>query len=186
MLSLLGSLVERAGRIPTPELEHGDSLTILIEMRGSESAFDSLSETPTMPLPEPPAAAAEADRAPPAAVTPEPEPTQDPQPKRDWHAIAKSAATSSVEDYYRNQDSRAALWRETHSIMFEPTGDFIAQEEAPVLRGFRFKPEIHVFGLGVTIGSCFIGLPLVGVPVEQRTIAINLFVCAEESDKPLG
>ena len=73
------------------------------------------------------------------------------------------------------------MWRQTHSIMFEPANEFVVQEEEPVIPDLRFIPRIHVVGLGVTIGSCFIGLPFAGVPVEQRTVAITLFVCAEDS-----
>jgi hypothetical protein len=65
--------------------------------------------------------------------------------------------------------------------MFEPAGDFVVREEEPVISDFRFRPQIHVVGLGLTIGSCFIGIPIVGVPVEQRTVAINLVVCAQDS-----
>lgn len=73
------------------------------------------------------------------------------------------------------------MWRQTHSIMFESANEFVVQEEEPTLSDLRFIPRIHVVGLGVTIGSCFIGLPFAGVPVEQRTVAITLFVCAEDS-----
>ena len=73
------------------------------------------------------------------------------------------------------------MWRQTRSVMFAPTGEFVLKEEAPAIPDFRFRPRIHVVGLGVTVGSCFIGLPIAGVPVEQRSLAINLFVCAEDS-----
>jgi hypothetical protein len=65
--------------------------------------------------------------------------------------------------------------------MFEPANEFVVKEEEPVISDLRFIPRIHVVGLGVTIGSCFIGIPLAGVPVEQRTVAISLFVCAKDS-----
>jgi len=73
------------------------------------------------------------------------------------------------------------MWRQTYSTMFKPAGDTLSLEEEPVISDLRFIPRIHVFGLGVTIGSCFIGLPLVGVPVEQRSTMIPLFVCAGDS-----
>jgi hypothetical protein len=98
----------------------------------------------------------------------------------DWHAIAKSAARASVDDFFRNEESRASLWRQTRSIMFRAASDFVVREEEPAIPDFRFTPEIHVLGLGLTIGSCFIGIPIAGVPVEQRTVAINLFVCAKD------
>ena len=72
------------------------------------------------------------------------------------------------------------MWRTTHSVMFQSEGGYIPKQEVPIIPGFRFKPQVHVAGLGVTIGSCFVGLPLVGVPVEERTAAIGLFVCAKD------
>jgi hypothetical protein len=110
-----------------------------------------------------------------------PELPADAHPVQDWRAIAKAAARASVDEYFRNEESRASEWRQSRSIMFAPVGDFVVREEEPVLSDFRFKPQIHIVGLGVTIGSCFIGIPIAGVPVEQRTVGINLFVCATHS-----
>ena len=91
------------------------------------------------------------------------------------------AIESSVAAYSSESASRMAMWRQNHAIMVKPAGSFEINEEEPVIPGFRFKPEIHVFGLGFTIGSCFIGVPLVGVPVEQRSTAITFFVCAADA-----
>lgn len=188
MLVFLGSLVELAGRASVPKAEPVGGLTVLIKMRDTEPDTEPLAEVVVRPSPMPPAtASAEAvDRPAPAAAPAEPELPADPAPARDWDAITRTVARASVDDYFRNRESRASLWRETRSVMFEPVDELLAQEEAPVLSGLRFKPEIHVFGLGVTVGSCFIGIPLLGVPVEQRTVAINLFVCAKDPGKPLG
>ena len=79
------------------------------------------------------------------------------------------------------EESRTSMWRQSHSIMFQPGSDIVVREEESILSDFRFKPRVYVVGLGVTIGSCFIGIPLAGVPVEQRTVAISLFVCARNS-----
>jgi hypothetical protein len=54
-------------------------------------------------------------------------------------------------------------------------------EPDPIISDLRFKPQIHVAGIGFAIGSCFIGIPIVGVPVEQRSVAITVFVCARDS-----
>lgn len=73
------------------------------------------------------------------------------------------------------------MCEQTRSVMFRPVDEYVPGEAEPVLAGLRFKPEIHVFGLGLTIGSCFVGLPLLGVPVEERSVAIRLFVCANDA-----
>ena len=73
------------------------------------------------------------------------------------------------------------MWRKTHSLMFQSTGGIAPKQQEPIIPDFQFKPQVHVVGLGVTIGSCFIGLPIVGVPVEERTVAIRLFVCAKDA-----
>ncbi len=73
------------------------------------------------------------------------------------------------------------MWRQSHSIMFAPEDEFVPRAAEPVLADLRFRPEFNVAGVGLKIGSCFVGLPLIGVPVEQRTVAIRLFVCAAGS-----
>jgi hypothetical protein len=62
--------------------------------------------------------------------------------------------------------------------MFETPDSLATDVELPVLVNFRFKPESHVAGLGITVGSCFIGIPLFGIPVEERSVAIRPVVCA--------
>lgn len=110
-------------------------------------------------------------------------PSESPATQRspiDWNrAIAESVAPLANEK--RKQiENRDAMWQQTHSVMFQPTNE-IFNGPAPLLAELRFKPEIHVLGLGLKIGSCFIGLPFVGVPVEDRTAAIRLFACADDS-----
>lgn len=104
------------------------------------------------------------------------------RPTVDWRKSIDESVVAIGNENRARTDSRASMWRQTHSIVFQPTDEFVPREQEPVLPDVRFKPEIHVIGLGVTIGSCFIGLPLVGVPVEERTVAVRLFVCASESD----
>jgi len=65
--------------------------------------------------------------------------------------------------------------------MFQPEIEPALRELDPILPNFRFKPQVYVAGLGITIGSCFVGIPIIGVPIEQRTVAISLFVCAKGS-----
>ena len=105
----------------------------------------------------------------------------DEQPVVDWqNMIAKTVASIGKGKREREQ-VRAPMWRKTHSVMFQSAGDFVPKQQEPIIPNFKFKPQVHVAGLGVTIGSCFIGLPIVGVPVEERTVAIRFFVCAKDS-----
>lgn len=99
----------------------------------------------------------------------------------DWEAEIAAAVVALESESRDREKVRQSMWRQTHSVMFESADDFVANDEQLVIANLRFKPEIHVAGLGVKIGSCFIGVPLVGVPVEKRTVGIRLFVCAEES-----
>ena len=110
-----------------------------------------------------------------------PEPPADTQPARDWHAIGNQVAKATVDEYFRQEESREALWRESRSVMFKPGNEIVLQNEVPVIADFQFKPQIRVLGLGITIGACFFGVPIAGVPVEQRNVAITLFVCANDS-----
>jgi hypothetical protein len=105
----------------------------------------------------------------------------DPQAARDWHALMERSAKASVDEDMRQEEARAAMWRQTRSVMFRPERDFSVVEEEPLLADIRFREPVGVLGLGVTIGSCFIGIPIAGVPVEQRSIAITLFVCRDDS-----
>lgn len=99
----------------------------------------------------------------------------------DWTNTIANTVVSLANEKQDREEVRESMWRQTHSVMFQQTNEFVPKDERPVLANLNFKPEIHVVGLGVTIGSCFVGLPLVGVPVEERTVAIRLFVCADDS-----
>jgi len=107
--------------------------------------------------------------------------TTDHRQAPDLQRIAADAVRSVISDVDRDESLRAGMWRQSGSLMFRPSGQPVADVDEPVLEDFRFRPKVHVAGLGVTIGSCFIGVPLVGVPVEDRTVAITLFVCARDS-----
>jgi hypothetical protein len=102
---------------------------------------------------------------------------------RDWSLLAKHTTKASTDAQIRQEAARDALWRETHSVMFQPNDSSVRIEEAPLLANVQFIPRVHVLGLGVTVGSCFIGLPFLGVPLDKRaTSGITLFVCADEAD----
>lgn len=101
-------------------------------------------------------------------------------PLQEDASVAETVASIGKEKQKR-EENRASMWRKTHSLMFQSTGGIAPKQQEPIIPDFQFKPQVHVVGLGVTIGSCFIGLPIVGVPVEERTVAIRLFVCAKDA-----
>jgi hypothetical protein len=109
------------------------------------------------------------------------DPPVDSQPTRDWHALVEHSVRATVDEYISQEDVRASMWQQTRSVMFRPRRNSSAVEEEPLLTDIRFRKPVGVFGLGITIGSCFIGIPIAGVPVEQRSIAITLFVCRDDS-----
>jgi hypothetical protein len=175
LLVLVGSLVDFA--------EHGGRLTIFIRNGGGEPNSNvTTGDQAVHSAPREEIVAAEQARLQQevAPVDSTKSPTDSP-PMRDWHLIAGEAARASVVATFRQEESRTAMWQQSHSIMFQPGSDIVVREEEPILSDFRFKPRVYVVGLGVTIGSCFIGIPLAGVPVEQRTVAISLFVCARNT-----
>lgn len=174
LLAFLGSLVDFKASISKPSDEHGQRLTIHIRK--------GMDNQPVPSLPQEKIELAESgDLQQQAETVYSPQLPPDSQPAEDWRVIAEQAAKASVDERFRNEETRKSMWRQSRSIMFQPTSDFLVKEEEPIIAGFRFRPQIHVVGLGVTIGSCFIGVPLVGVPVEERTVAISLFVCAKKS-----
>ena len=148
----------------------------------------------TEPKPAPAAADQEADLLPadavpiandtetPPRLSPDktPRPPPDERAAIDWHRAITETVAAIGNEKQRQEELRSSMWRQTHSIMFQPSSAAVLREPEPILPDFRFKPELHVAGLGMTIGSCFIGLPLVGIPVEERTVAITLFTCAKD------
>lgn len=183
LLTSLGPLFDFDLRVASPDLESTERL--IVQIRGSESqpkapvAMDGQAAHSLSRVGESPAAVAEVQHH--AASFNQPEPTYDAPAVQDWRAIADASVHSSLNEYFAQEESRTTMWRQTHSIMFVPTGGMVSIEEEPAIPDFRFRPRVYVAGLGMTIGSCFVGIPFVGVPVEQRTVAIRLFVCAGES-----
>jgi hypothetical protein len=182
MLALFGSLVDFAGRESIANFEQAGQLTVVVRTDDGEPDLEFATEKKSVPSSSQQAvdAADPIDSQRKILTLVAPAPPIDPPPVTDWHAIAKTAARATVDDFFGNEASRTSMWRQTRSIMFKPTGDLVVKGEEPAIPDFRFTPEIHVVGLGLTLGSCFIGIPIVGVPVEQRTVAINLFVCAKD------
>lgn len=108
-------------------------------------------------------------------------PTVGPVPATDWNSLKERIARGTVDDHWRREHARAAsMWRQTRSVMFQPVSDAgAAREEEPLLANLKFREPAGVLGLGLTIGSCFIGIPIAGIPVEERSTAITLFYCRE-------
>jgi hypothetical protein len=183
LLTSVGSLFDSSGNGSMSGIEPAQRLTVHIgrsdDVQNPEVAM-ARQTAPSPPLEEIDLAEhAELRRE---TVTVEsPENPPDSRPAEDWHAFAEQAAKASVDEYSRSEESRASMWRQSYSTMFQPADTLMVRAEQPVLEHFGFRPEIHVAGLGVTIGSCFIGIPLVGVPVEDRTAGVSLWVCAKKS-----
>lgn len=96
-------------------------------------------------------------------------------------AAVDAYVDEAVDLYFKQQDARAAMWRRTDSVMHQPTSVFRPRESEPLLPDFRFKPGVDVVGLGFKLGSCFFGVPLAGIPVEERTAEITVIVCARDA-----
>lgn len=112
-----------------------------------------------------------------AAIEPH-EPPAESMPVRDWNLIASETAKSIIGDSVRQEQARESMWRQTHSVMFKPGEKMLVENNESVFSGLEFRQYSRVLGLGLNIGSCFIGIPLAGVPVEKRQAAITLFVCS--------
>ena len=109
----------------------------------------------------------------------DPVPPSDLTPARDWHVIAKEAARQSVDDRFRQEEIRLSMWRNTGSVMFRDNGGFDFHEPATVIADREFRVPVGVLGIGMTIGGCFIGIPLAGIPVERRTAGPNVIYCTD-------
>ncbi|MEQ9563584.1 MAG: hypothetical protein RLN69_13775 [Woeseiaceae bacterium] len=95
--------------------------------------------------------------------------------------MADVAATTSANDYFRQEELRESMWRQSHSIMFEPADGPVSKSTEPLIADLQLKYRSRIVGLGINVGACFFGIPLFGVPVEQRTVAINVIVCGRDS-----
>ena len=108
------------------------------------------------------------------------DPTGESVPSTDWHALGRRIAEETVDDHWRKEELRASLWRQTGSVMFHAGSDSGAVSDIqPLMADLDFREPAGVLGLGFTFGSCFVGIPLAGIPVEERSTAITLFYCRE-------
>ena len=180
LLALLGALIDFAASISKPSIEHGEPLTIYIRNNGGEpnSGFTTGNQV-VRSLPQEQVVSTEfAEFQQEVGSVDSPEPPADSQPARDWHEIADQAAKASIDENFRQEESRASMWRQSRSIMFQPANDIVVKDIEPILSNIRFKRRSRVIGLGINIGSCFIGIPIAGVPVEDRSVGITVFVCS--------
>lgn len=100
-------------------------------------------------------------------------------PEQDWYSVAESSARQSVNDRFDQEEFRKSMWRKTGSVMFRDTGEFDFQEPATIIAAREFRVPLGVLGIGITIGGCFIGIPLAGIPVEERTAGPTVIYCTD-------
>ena len=179
-LASLGSLFNFAESVSEPSTEHEHALTVHIRNGKSEENSDvTIGNEAGSPLP--PKRVVSAESAEPRQVIvplDSPDPPDDSQQTKDWRAIADNGAKAIIDEYFRQEESKASMWRRSHSTMFQPANEIVVKDEEPLLADIRFRRHSRVLGLGINIGSCFIGIPIVGVPVEKRSTSITVFVCS--------
>jgi len=183
LLAMLGSLVDFAAGVSIPRIEDNDLLTVHVRKRERESNPNvTTGNGAVRSLPQEQTISSESAELPQqVASVHAPESPADLPPVKDWRAMADEAAQASVDEYVRQEESRASMWRQTRSIMFQPANDTVVTDIEPLLADIPFKRRSRVIGLGINIGSCFIGIPIAGVPVEERSIGITIFLCGQDS-----
>jgi len=179
LLAMLESLVEFGVATSNPGIELVETLTVqILKGEGAKNSDSTPDKKPVRSLPQEDVVSTEiAELQPEVAPVDSPEPPDKSQPVKDWRAIANEAAKTSVDEHFQQEETRSSMWQRSHSIMFQPTNSIAVMDKEPVLSGVQFKRRSRVIGLGLNIGSCFIGIPVAGVPVEDRTAAISIFVC---------
>ena len=183
LLASFGSLVELALSTSKSGVEHAERLTVHIRQRESSTDPDPVAvEQPDRTVLSDALVPNDVSESQPLiASVDHPVPSVGSEDVREWHTIAVASVSTSTNERALREASRDLLWRQNYSVMFKPGDEFIANDDEPAIPDFRFKPRIHVAGLGFTIGGCFIGIPLIGVPVEQRTVGVSLFVCTSDA-----
>ncbi len=183
LLASFGSLFELALSTSKSGVQQAERLIVHIRQRESSAEPDPVVvEQPDRAVsPEALVPNDVSEPQPLIASVENPEPPVGPEEARDWHTIAVASVRESSLERALREDSRDLMWRQNYSVMFKADDEFVANDDEPAIPGFRFKPRIHVAGLGFSIGGCFIGIPLVGVPVEQRTVGVSLFVCTSDA-----
>lgn len=63
--------------------------------------------------------------------------------------------------------------------MFKGTGEFAIREPPTVIADREFRVPLGVLGIELTIGGCFFGIPLAGIPVEERTVGPTVIFCRD-------
>lgn len=106
-------------------------------------------------------------------------PPSDLTPVRDWYAAAKESARQIIDDRFDQEEIRKSMWRNTGSVMFKDTGEFDFHEPETVMAESKFRVPLGVLGIGITIGGCFFGIPLAGIPVERRTAGPTVIYCGD-------
>jgi hypothetical protein len=179
LLASLGLLFDYAASVSNPNIEHRDSLTVHIRKgEGEKSPGVTTDDRAVRPLREEQVASDQsAELQQELASVDTPELPVDLQQVKDWHAIAGDAAKASVDEYFSQKETRVAMWQQSRSVMFQPADEVVVTDKEPILADIRFKYRSRVVGLGINIGSCFFGVPIAGVPVEKRSMAITIFVC---------
>ena len=95
----------------------------------------------------------------------------------DWRVAAKSAAVEYLQTRSTADAQRMAKWRTSGSVLFKPEEEAPLDLDSQVLPSYPFRNPAGVAGLGLTVGQCFVGLPLIGIPVEDRTPTVGLIYC---------
>jgi hypothetical protein len=98
-------------------------------------------------------------------------------PNADWKTAAARVAEELGDEQFREEMLQESRWQKSHSVMFESGRRSALIEIDPILADFTFKRR--VVGLGFSLGYCFIGFPIAGIPVENRAINITLFTCGK-------
>jgi hypothetical protein len=101
----------------------------------------------------------------------------EPVPTRDWEAIAKDFSEQHVVSLQQREEALASMWRKSPSVMFESQNEIGVVDVEQLMANFDFREPVGVAGVGFAVGSCFVGIPLVGVPVEERSVGIRLWYC---------
>jgi len=139
VLALVGLLVNSAVHVSESSTEHEHTLTVRIEpderkWKSDSTTGDGASQAVSQ---EQVNSLESAERQHEIAIVDFPESQPKLPPAKDWQAIADAAAKASVDEHFRQEESRASMWRQSHSIMFQAASNPVLPEEVPVLSDIR-------------------------------------------------
>ena len=97
----------------------------------------------------------------------------------DWRAIANTAAAEYLQHRSEAETRKSDKWQTTGSVLFKPGEKEALELNAQILPSYQFRNPAGVLGLGLSFGQCFVGIPVAGIPVEDRTAAITIFYCRD-------